>query len=73
MHAHHLVELLILRHKIANVHFRTQVYTRLDNTMCHEEYEKCFNTAKNAAEYVAYAAKEGEVSPEFALEKVSGA
>lgn len=40
--------------------------------MCHEEYEKCFNAAKRAAEYVAYAAKEGQVSPRYALEKVSG-
>ncbi len=51
---------------------RTKVYTRLDNTKCHESYKRCFNTAEKAAEFVAHAAKHGQVDPKLAVEKVSG-
>ena len=40
--------------------------------MCHQEYKKCFNKADSAAQYVAYAVKEGKVSPRYQVEKVSG-
>ncbi len=38
--------------------------------MCHQQHEKCFEKADKAAEYVAYAAKLGEVNPDYKVQKV---